>query len=60
MARDADLRREIAREREQLTGAVAELRTELAKAKRRIPALVGGGLAALAVLRFGIGKLRGR
>jgi hypothetical protein len=60
VAREQELRREIAREREELATAVAALRVELDRAKRRVPALVAGGVAALTVLRIGLRRLRRR
>ena len=60
MAREPELRRQIAREREELAAAVSALRVELDRAKRRLPALVAGGLAGLAALRIGVRKVRRR
>lgn len=49
-----EIRRQISEEREQLTGALADLREDV-RAARRIPMIVGGalaaGLASLAALK---------
>ena len=47
---DADIRREIATEREQLAAALADLRAGTGD-RRRLAALAGGVLAAAMVLR---------
>jgi hypothetical protein len=57
---EQQLRREIAREREELTGAVGSLREELHRAKRRVPAMAAGGLALATALRVGLRRLRRR
>jgi hypothetical protein len=57
---EQQLRREIAREREELTGAVGSLREELHRAKRRVPAMAAGGLALVTALRVGLRRLRRR
>jgi hypothetical protein len=57
---ERELRREIAREREELTGAVGSLREELDRAKRRVPALAAGALALATALRVGMRRLRRR
>ena len=60
MTEERELRREIAREREELTGAVGSLREELDRAKRRVPALAAGALALATALRVGLRRLRRR
>jgi hypothetical protein len=57
---ERELRREIAREREELTGAVGALREELGRAKRRVPAMAAGGIALVTALRVGLRRLRRR
>jgi hypothetical protein len=57
---EQQLRREIAQEREELTGAVGSLREELQRAKRRVPAMAAGGIALLTALRLGLRRLRRR
>lgn len=60
MADERELRREIAREREELSGAVGSLRAELHRAKRRAPAMAAGGIALVSALRIGLRRLRRR
>ena len=60
MTEERELRREIAREREELTGAVGSLREELDRAKRRVPAIAAGGIALATALRVGLRRLRRR
>lgn len=60
MTDEKQLRREIAHEREELSGAVDSLRAELDRAKRRAPAVAVGGLALVTALRVGLRRLRRR
>lgn len=60
MTDERQLRREIAQEREELSGAVSSLREELDRAKRRLPAIAAGALALATVLRVGLRRLRRR
>jgi hypothetical protein len=57
---EKQLRREIAHEREELSGAVDSLRSELERAKRRVPAIAAGGIAVVTALRIGLRRLRRR
>ena len=60
MTDEKQLRREIAREREELSGAVDSFRTELDRAKRRAPAFAAGALALVTALRVGLRRIRRR
>lgn len=44
--RTQEIRRDISTEREQLAGALTDLRTDVRSAARKIPAVAGGALAA--------------
>ena len=53
MARSAeDVRRDIAREREQLVRAVEELRSEATSMKAKLPKIAGAALAGIAALKL--------
>jgi hypothetical protein len=54
-----EIRLELTSEREQLTGALAELREEV-KSARRIPMIVGGALLAGVAAFAAVKALRGR
>jgi hypothetical protein len=60
VADERQLRSEIAREREELSGAVGSLREEVDRAKRRLPAIAAGAIALVAGLRVGVRRLRRR
>ena len=60
MTDEKQLRREIAHEREELSGAVETLRSELDRAKRRAPAFAAGAFALATALRLGLRRLRRR
>ena len=60
MTDEKQLRREIAHEREELSGAVDSLRSELDRAKRRAPAFAAGAFALATALRLGLRRLRRR
>jgi hypothetical protein len=54
-----EIRLQLTSEREQLTGALAELREEV-KSARRIPMIVGGALLAGVAALAAVKALRGR
>ena len=64
MARDGrgteQVRREISVEREQLAGAVSDLRGDLRSAARRIPVIAGGALAAGVAVRAVVAAVKRR
>jgi hypothetical protein len=47
-----DVRRDIAREREQLVQAVEELRSEATSVRARLPKIAGAALASIAALKL--------
>ncbi|HEY3921127.1 MAG TPA: hypothetical protein VGL76_03340 [Gaiellaceae bacterium] len=47
-----DVRRDIAREREQLVRAVAELRSEATSVKAKLPKIAGAAVASIAALKL--------
>jgi hypothetical protein len=55
---DERIRREIGSERQELALAVASLRGELQRAKRRLPKLAAGALVAVTALVVGVKLLR--
>jgi hypothetical protein len=57
---DEGLRREIGSERQELALAVDSLRGEVRRAKRRLPKIVAGVVAAVVVLKLVRRRLRGR